>query len=48
VLDPEWIAKPKPGVEFGSVEYFTDAPDWVKTVMIGCTRDEAILLSASA
>lgn len=48
VLDPEWMAKPNPDVEFGSVEYFTDAPEWIQSVMIGCTRDEAILFSGSA
>jgi len=43
VLDDVWMALPEADVEFGSLEYWTDAPSWVKEVISGCTKDEAIL-----
>ena len=48
VLDPGWLAPAREGVEFGSVEYYTDAPEWLDAVMLGCTQDEAILFSGGA
>jgi carboxylesterase type B len=43
ILDEEWMALPEKGVEFGSVEYWTDSPSWLKEAISGCTKDEAIL-----
>lgn len=44
VYDPNWLQAPRTSEQSPrSMEYWTDVPDWVEQVVIGCTRDETAL-----
>lgn len=48
VLDAEWMAEPEAGDTLGSATYWATPPDWLESIMCGCTRDEAILFCGEA